>query len=97
MTDDQKIEIQNSSTGKTTRVDRTKYEAVRKAYLDALPAASPGLTSSEIKQQILPNLPEELFPGGAKVGWWQKAVQLDLEAKNRIVRETTSPLRFRKK
>jgi hypothetical protein len=30
-----------------------------------------------------------LFPQGAKSGWWQKAVQLDLEAKGAIVRDDT--------
>jgi hypothetical protein len=44
----------------------------------------------------LKHLPEELFPGGAKAGWWTKAVQLDLEAKKVIVREKTTPLRLRK-
>ena len=39
---------------------------------------------------------EDLFPGGAKAGWWFKAVQLDLEAKAVLVREPTKPLRIRR-
>jgi hypothetical protein len=27
------------------------------------------------------HLPQNLFPGGAKAGWWAKTVQLDLEAR----------------
>ena len=94
MTDDGKIEIENSSTGHTTRVDRRKYEVVRDAFLTVL-SKERGRTSAQIKEAILPLLPQELFPGGAKVGWWQKAVQLDLEAKGKVLREDTKPLRFR--
>lgn len=36
---------------------------------------------------MLAHLPESLFPGGAKAGWWTKAVQLDLEAKGLIAGE----------
>jgi len=42
-------------------------------------------------------LPESLFPGGAKSGWWAKTVQLDLEAKDIVVREHSKPLRWHKK
>jgi len=38
--------------------------------------------------------PADLFPGGAKAGWWMKTVQLDLEAKRIIAREKTKPLRW---
>ncbi|MGZ3553479.1 MAG: DUF6958 family protein, partial [Vulcanimicrobiaceae bacterium] len=41
-------------------------------------------------------LPDDLFPKGAKAGWWAKAVQLDLEAKSIIAREKTRPVRWRK-
>jgi len=43
-----------------------------------------------------PHLSEELFPGGAKAGWWAKTVQLDLEAQGKWVREDTKPLRWYK-
>jgi hypothetical protein len=39
-------------------------------------------------------LSQEQFPGGAKAGWWAKAVQLDLEAKGVVKREKTSPIRL---
>jgi hypothetical protein len=42
-------------------------------------------------------LPADLFPGGAKAGWWTKTVQLDLEAKGVVIREAaSSPLRWRR-
>ena len=93
----EKIEMENiTSPGRIVRVDAGKYEAMKLAYLNALPATSPGLTAAEIREGILPLLPEDLFPQGATAGWWMKGVQLDLEAKNLIAREQTKPLRWHK-
>ena len=90
-----RVEIENAlSPGRMVRVDRARYDAMRAAYLSALPAATPGVTAAEAKRRLLPHLPEDLFPGGAKAGWWLKAVQLDLEAKGLVRREGTKPLRF---
>lgn len=89
------ITIQNAvSPGHSYNVDATKYDAMREAYLAVLPAAAPGLTPAEIKALLLPLLPEEIFPGGAKAGWWAKAVQLDLEAKGVVARDKGSPVRL---
>ena len=96
--DTQKIEIENiNSPGHVVRVDREKYEAMRQALLAVLPRSSPGLTVAEAKAKLLPLLPDALFPGGDKAGWWLKAVQLDLEAKSAVQRENTKPLRLRLK
>ena len=92
-----KIEIENFvSPGHVYRVDRAKFMAMRDALLAVLPPQAPGLTSPEAKKGLLPLLPQALFPGGAKAGWWQKAAQLDLEAKGTILRANTKPLRFHK-
>ena len=93
----EKIEIENIvSPGHKYRVDRVKYEAMREALLTVLPPAAPGLTVAEAKERLLPLLPQDLFPEGAKAGWWLKAAQLDLEAKGTIEREATKPLRLHK-
>jgi hypothetical protein len=90
-----KIQIENfASPGHTYNVDATKYEAMRKAYLAVIPATPPGLTPVEIRTKLTPLLPDDLFPGGAKAGWWAKAVQLDLEAKGVISRGRGSPVRL---
>ena len=92
---DDRIEIENfTSPGHVQRVDRAKYEAMRDALLKVLPAGAPGLTVAEAKERLLALLPEALFPGGDKAGWWLKAAQLDLEAKGLIRREATKPLRL---
>lgn len=92
----ERIGIENvRSPGRVVRVDATKYNAMKTAMLAVLPLQSPGLTVADVKQRLLPRLPEDLFPGGDRAGWWLKAVQLDLEAKGLIVREDTKPLRLR--
>ena len=90
-----RVEIENfTSPGHVVRVDRAKYEAMRDALLRVLPDSAPGYTVAQAKEQLLPLLPDALFPGGEKAGWWLKAVQLDLEAKDVVRRENTKPLRL---
>lgn len=91
----ERIAVQNvNHPGKTTNVDASKYHAMRDAMLKTLPAEQPGLTQAEFQEALMPYLPEDLFPGGEKAGWWSKTVQLDLEAKGLIARAQTRPLRW---
>lgn len=93
MTD--KVLMENpGSPDRPVRVDADKYNAMREALLAVLPKGAPGPTVAEAKAKLLPLLPDALFPGGAKAGWWLKGVQLDLEAKGLIAREATKPLRL---
>lgn len=95
MASDDKIEIENfTSPGKCYRVDRQKFVAMRAALLAVLPTAAPGMTVADAKRLLLPKLPDDLFPGGEKAGWWLKAAQLDLEAKGVIKRVEGKPLRL---
>jgi hypothetical protein len=95
MPDGEKIEIESvTSPGRTERVDRAKYEAMRNALLSILPAEAPGVTVAEAKAALLPRLEQDLFPGGDKAGWWLKAVQLHLEAKGMIARAKGHPVRL---
>jgi hypothetical protein len=92
---EEKITVENVNIpGQSTRVSKAMYEAMLQAMWEVLPAKSPGLTQSEMREAILPHLPEDLFPGGAKAGWWAKTVQLDQEAKGNLVREASKPLRW---
>lgn len=92
---DDKITIQSiTSPHHTERVNRAKYMAMREALMTVLPAAPPGLTVAAAKEALVPHLPADLFPGGAKAGWWLKAVQLDVEAKGVIQRAPGSPVRL---
>ncbi len=93
-----KIKVENViRPGSPARnVDSAKYESMKTALLKVLPDMAPGLTVAEARSQLLPHLPQDLFPGGAKAGWWLKSVQLDLEAKGMVQRVTTKPLRLHK-
>jgi hypothetical protein len=92
---DSRIDIENVlQPGKTYRVDAAKFSAMREAVLASLPHRLPGLTPAELKEEVLPRLPGDLFPGGDKAGWWLKAVQLDLEAKGEIARAPQPPVRL---
>ena len=92
-----KVEVENvNHPGQVKLVDGPMYAAMRHAFLKILPRTPPGLTVEKIYDGVTAHLPDELFPGGAKAGWWAKTVQLDLEAKGVIVREKTRPLRLHK-
>ncbi len=94
---DDKIEVESITTpGRTRRVDRAKYTAMRAALLAVLPEAVPGMSVAEAKAALLSRLPDALFPQGNTAGWWLKAVQLDLEAKGIISRAPGKPVRLYK-
>ena len=76
------------------RVNAQMYAAMLRALMRVLPAKPPGLTQAGMFSKVKPHLPGALFPGGEKVGWWVKTVQLDQEARRLIVREQTTPLRW---
>jgi hypothetical protein len=91
------LQVENfTSPGRLYTVDADKFEAMRAAYLSVLTTEPPGMTPAQIQAASKEHLPESLFPGGAKAGWWAKSVQLDLEAKGVIVRAPGSPVRLRK-
>lgn len=93
----EKIDIENvNHPGQAKPADAAMYNAMKQAILETLPAKSPGMTIAEMQEGVRGHLPEQLYPGGAKAGWWTKAVQLDLEAKGIIAREKVSPLRLHK-
>lgn len=95
MSEAERITVENVNVpGYTTRVNAAMYRAMKKAMLQVLPKQPPGLTQSEIRQAVLPHLSPDLYPGGAKAGWWAKTVQLDLEAKGEMTREPSKPLRW---
>lgn len=95
--DSSRVTVENVNVpGRTPTVDARMYDAMRSALMGALPQESPGLTQAEMRETVIPHLPEGMFPGGAKSGWWAKTVQLDLEAKGVVVREQSKPLRWHK-
>ena len=81
------VEVENVvSPGSIRRVDADKYGAMKRAYLSVVPKAAPGATTAQMLERVIDKLPQDLFPDGAKAGWWAKCVQLDLEAKGIVKR-----------
>jgi hypothetical protein len=81
--------------GKTYNVNAVKYNAMRECMLQLVPTEPPGISAQELYDALVPALPQEIWPNGEKVSWWQKTVQLDLEAKAILCRYPKSkPLRW---
>ncbi|WDR06782.1 hypothetical protein PSQ90_04845 [Devosia rhodophyticola] len=90
----EKVTIENvGQPGKTYQVDAARFNAMRTAFLNVLPAKAPGMVVADIIAAVKPDLPPDLFPGGETAGWWVKSVQLDQEAK-KIIARTPSPVRL---
>ena len=91
-----KVEVLNvNHPGHVGRVDAARHAIVRDAMLAVLPDAAPGMTAEELRAAMRPRV-EGAFPGGAKLGWWETCVRLDLEARGLVARSGGSPLRFRR-
>lgn len=89
----EKVAVENVNHPDLRRhVNRAKYENMRDALLLILPQTSPGMTVKEALTALKPHLDATLFPQGKTSGWWQKTVQLDLEAKGIIARADIKPL-----
>lgn len=92
-----KIEVRNvNSPDHITRVDRVKYQDMKQALMQVLPGDAPGMKVADAQEAVKPLLDQDLFPGGAKSGWWLKCVQLDLEFKGEIKRADKPPVRLYK-
>ena len=90
-----KVGVENvNHPGQVKFLDAGMYKAMKQAFFRTVPKSLPGLTIAQIERSVINNLPQKLFPRGAKAGWWAKTVQLDLEAKGILVREKTTPLRL---
>lgn len=95
MADDDKVRVTSvNAPTYSRRLDGTKLRAMTEVLRAVLPTAPPGLTQSEMVAACKAAAPQDLFPGGEKVGWWMKSVQLDLEAKGEVVRDGKKPLRW---
>lgn len=92
-----KIEALNiNHPGKSRKVDAATYDLVRQAYLAVVPSEPPGITIREAERLLEGRLPDNLFGDGAQRGWWAKTVQLDLEARELIVRSNETPLKLKR-
>ena len=91
----EKIEVFNvNKPGSSSFVQKDKYEEVKRVLRELMPAASPGLTQDEMAALVVENVSGTVFEDMNKAGWWMKTVQLDLEARQVMIRESTKPARW---
>lgn len=89
------VEVFNvNSPGKSSFVQKDKYDEVRRVLKEFMPKSSPGLTQDEMASIVREKVSSVIFEDRVKAGWWMKTVQLDLEARGLILRERTKPLRW---
>ena len=92
---DDMIEVFNiNKPGQSSFVRKDKYEEVKRVLKALMPDTSPGLTQDEMAMLVVENVSGTVFEDRNKAGWWMKAVQLDLEARQVMIREKSSPLRW---
>ncbi len=69
-----------------TRIDRWKYDLVRKAILRAVPKRGGGVEFRELSLLVKARLSAEDLENLGSVSWYVTTVKLDLEVRNQIRR-----------
>lgn len=67
-------------------ITRPHYDAMRAALLEVLEGRPEGVPFQELRVEVLPLLPEDLYPGGRSATWYLTTVKLDLEARGEVRR-----------
>lgn len=87
MADESKVVCETPTPGKKpTRIDRWKYELVRSAILDAVPAGGAGVEFMELPALVSARIPAEKREQLGSVSWYTTTVKLDLEVKGELER-----------
>ena len=82
---------------KSTRIDRWKYELVRKAILKVLPSKGQGVEFKELTDLVKKQLSQDDLSRLGSSGWYTTVVKLDMEVKDDIRRiPGSSPQRLLK-
>ncbi len=72
-----RVEVKNvNHPGSVKLVDSDMYKAMKRAYLAVLPASVPDLTLAQIHERLNARLPQNLYPGHTKAGWWARPFSL---------------------
>ena len=68
------------------RIDRRKYEGMKRAILKVTPRRAPGVRFTELRQLVRAHLPETVYTPDVSISWYLTTVKLDLEARRLIAR-----------
>ena len=93
---DERVACETPTPGKqSTRIEKWKYDAVRRAILEAVPAAGEGVAFRELPDRVEPLLTDSEKAELGSIGWYTTTVKLDLEVKGEIKRVSgASPQRL---
>ena len=93
---DDKVTCSTPTPGKgTIRIARWKYDTVRAAILECLPASGEGLQFKALPECVAGKLPAEVKKKLGSISWYATVVKLDLECKGEIRRvEGAKPQRL---
>ena len=84
--DDDRIQTLHPEGKQGVRIERAKYEPMRRAILAAVPRRRAGISFEELKEAVRPHLAASGFPREASVNWYLVTVKQDLEARGTIER-----------
>ncbi|MBF0239828.1 MAG: hypothetical protein HQM12_19175 [SAR324 cluster bacterium] len=83
---EQKVLCKSPSATKGTRIEKWKYEAVKKAILQVVPKGGEGILFKDLATLVETGLPERIKASLGSVSWYTTTVKLDLEARGEIKR-----------
>ncbi len=87
MSTNERIQLWNANTGREdVKIDRAKYEAVRRAILKAMPRKGSTISFKELPVAVEMALPDGQIPGGGSVMWYVTTVKLHMEYEGEIER-----------
>ena len=94
---EQKIQLTHPQGEKAVRIDKAKYDTMKKTILKTL-KKNAELTHTEMLKSIVDDFKKNKVKFEGAVGWYMEWVKLDLEA-NKIIERFTdkSKLKFRLK
>ena len=82
-----KVLCETPTPGKQpTRIDRWKYDLVRSAILQVVPADDKGVEFDRLAELVEHQIPAEDLKRFGTVSWYTTTVKLDLEARGEIER-----------
>ena|SRR2546421_3870692 len=92
---DQKIQLRHPAGKKAVRIDKGKYERMKKAVLNSLKKKQE-LSHTEILYAIIEDFKKKKIKFEGSIEWYMESVKLDLEAGKWIERiSDKTPQKFR--
>jgi len=91
----ERVECRTPTPAKApTRIERWKFDAVRRAILEAVPAAGEGLPLTGLPAAVAERLTADERARLGSVGWYATTVKLELEVRGELRRLPGPPQRL---